>query len=48
LPLVELAKNKVTSYLQHGGIAIDASMENSFDTVFLADQLTKNESSLPI
>ena len=48
LPLVELAKNNVTSYLQHGGIAIDATMENSFDTVFLVDQLTKNEPSLPI
>ncbi|MEY8195375.1 MAG: hypothetical protein RPR28_11050 [Cycloclasticus sp.] len=48
LPLVELAKNNVTSYLQHGGIAIDATMENSFDTVFLADQLTKNEPSLAI
>ena len=42
LPLVEVAKNKVSTYLRNGGIAVDATMGNGFDTVFLASKLAKN------
>jgi len=39
IPLVEQAKNRVTPYLKKGGIAIDATMGNGFDTLFLAENL---------
>jgi len=42
LPLVELAKNKVVSYLQEGGVAVDATMGNGFDTAFMSNALAKN------
>jgi len=39
IPLVEQAQLRVASYLRAGDIAIDATMGNGFDTVFLAEKL---------
>jgi len=39
IPLVEQAQHRVGSFLKAGDVAIDATMGNGFDTVFLAETL---------
>ena len=39
IPLVTQAHNKIADYLSEGDIAIDATMGNGFDTLFLAHRV---------
>ncbi len=39
ISLVDQAHNNITNYLSEGNIAVDATMGNGFDTLFLAKQI---------
>jgi len=39
ISLVEQAHNNITNFLSEGDIAVDATMGNGFDTLFLAQQI---------
>jgi len=42
IPLVKQAQNRIQKYLHEGDIAVDATMGNGFDTLFLACGVSNN------